>query len=798
MILYKETKGQFISDVLDGVISDKVEAAFMYHLGRTTAESEIRSWENSLRYMKDVVDTPDIPDSVSVAIEYQVPLTSKRVDFIIAGLNEEKEQNVVIVELKQWDSAIATDKPAIIKTRFAHGIAETTHPSYQAWSYAFMLENFCEAVREENISLNPCAFLHNYTFDGIIDHHNYSKYIKLAPLFSKHDLTNLRKFISDHIKYTSDEDILWKIENGRIAPSKQLADTMSSMLQGNPEFVMIDDQKVVYETAVDLAVKSKNDPKKRKRVLIVEGGPGTGKSVLAIQLLVRFINEGIATQYVTKNSAPRAVYEVKLSGSFRRSYINNLFVGSGSFVDAETDVLGALVVDEAHRLNEKSGLFSNKGENQIKEIINAARFSVFFIDDHQRIHIKDIGSKGLIKKIAEMMGAEVYVTDLKSQFRCNGSDGYLSWIDNTLQVRESANIRLSPEDYDFRVFDSPNAMYEAVRAKNENNKSRVVAGYCWNWESKRNPDAMDICLPDFSKQWNLNNRNIPWLIDPESFEQIGCIHTCQGLELDYVGVILGDDISFKDGRIITDVTKRAPSDQSVKGFKKMLKTDRNTALQQADEIIKNTYRTLMTRGMKGCYIFCTDKNLAEHFRACLVDPHKIEQTKRYKDTETEQREYSAIRIEPDINDSAKYKDFLPLYSLKAACGYFGEGEDVEIDGWVRVENKKLNKLMFVVRAIGNSMEPRIKDGDLCIFRANPPGSREGKIVLVQLYDRFDPDTHGSYTIKEYHSKKSYHDDGSWSHNSITLKPLNNDYNTITIDSSEEGYSIIAEFIDLAK
>ena len=582
------------------------------------------------------------------------------------------------------------------------------------------------------------------------------------------------------MRYCSPEDIIWKIDNGKLRPSKQLADSLTSMLKGNDEFVMLDDQKVVYESAVYLAKKAQEG---KKQVLIVEGGPGTGKSVLAVNLLVNLTANGIASQYVTKNSAPRAVYSVKLSGSYKRSYINNLFVGSGNFIETIPNTMGALIVDEAHRLNMKSGMFSNLGENQIKEIIKTARFSVFFVDDCQRIHMKDVGSVQYIKLCAEEMGADVHLEHLCSQFRCNGSDGYLSWLDNALQIRQTANIRLTEEDYDFRIFDSPTEMFNAIKEKNEtNNKSRVVAGYCWDWKSKQDHRAYDIEIPQFffRKQWNFNS-NEPWLIGERSIDQIGCIHTCQGLELDYVGVIIGLDMVYENHRVVTDGFKRSPNDQSLKGFRAMMARQPKEALQAADSIIKNTYRTLMTRGMKGCYIYCCDPALAEHFRELMAEKH----------TEAEE-----IRIEPVVNDDVKYIDFLPVYSLKAACGYFGEGEEVNELGWIQAEGVgKLNRNMFVVQATGHSMEPRIHDGEFCVFRANPAGSRQGKIVLVQHYNYYDSDYSGAYSIKEYHSSKSYDEFGNWQHEKIELTPLNKDYNPIVINADNaEEFRVIGELV----
>lgn len=780
MIIYRATKKQFVEDVFNNTIADNIDEAFFEHLGRHTSPNEVRSWQNSMQYMFKVVDTPELPDEAGVAIEYQIPLTAKRVDFIISGLNAQKKAQLIIIELKQWEDAEPTQKPGIVVTRFQNGKAEVAHPSYQAWSYAYMLSNYNLTIQENDVNISPCAYLHNYSPDGMINGKLYEDYVVKAPVFLKNDAARLQDYILRYVRYCSPEDIIWKIDNGRLRPSKQLADSLTSMLKGNDEFVMLDDQKVVYESAVFLAKKAQEG---KKQVLIVEGGPGTGKSVLAINLLVSLTGEGIASQYVTKNAAPRSVYSVKLSGNFKKSYINNLFVGSGTFIETMPNTMGALIVDEAHRLNMKSGMFSNLGENQIKEIIKTARFSVFFVDDCQRIHMKDVGSVRYIKQCAEEMGAEVHQEHLSSQFRCNGSDGYLSWLDNALQIRETANIRLTEEDYDFRIYDSPTEMFEEIKRKNQsNNKSRVVAGYCWDWNSKQNHAAYDIIIPQFGfrKQWNFNS-NEPWLIGDKSIDQIGCIHTCQGLELDYVGVIVGPDLSYKNNRVITDGFKRSPNDQSLKGFKAMVAKRPTEALQAADAIIKNTYRTLMTRGMKGCYVYFCDKALADHFRELMAEKPEMTQE---------------VRIEPIVNDDVKFIDFLPVYSIKAACGYFGEGEEVSELGWIRAEGiGRLNRNMYVVQASGHSMEPRIKDGDFCVFNRNIAGSRQGKIVLVQHTNYYDPDYSGAYSIKEYSSTKSYDLFGNWQHEKIELKPLNHEYSPIilTPDDADE-FRVIGEFV----
>lgn len=344
---------------------------------------------------------------------------------------------------------------------------------------------------------------------------------------------------------------------------------------------------------------------------------GTGKSVIAIQLLCDLIQKGYSANYVTKNSAPRNVYFEKLRESkYSLNYIKSLFKGSGAFIDVPNNYFDCLIVDEAHRLNEKSGMFKNKGENQIKEIIHSSRVSVFFIDENQKVTTSDIGSIELINKFAQEEGSAVYSGEdlrLVSQFRCNGSNGYLAFIDNLLEIRETANKQLDI-DYDIKVFDNPNEMRETLRKKNEiNNKARMLAGYCYDWVSQKREDenVFDINLENgFKAKWNFSSTNT-WAIDENSFEQVGCIHTSQGLEFDYVGVIIGQDLRYENNRVITDYTKRSKTDKSLSGIKK------TKNFQLADEIIRNTYRTLLTRGQKGCYIYCEDKALSKYIKKML-------------------------------------------------------------------------------------------------------------------------------------------------------------------------------------
>jgi uncharacterized protein len=612
MIIYQENKKSFLEDMLTNNIENKILSLLKDKTGGGVGESEINSWKNSLMYMNNVLIDTEIPDNSGIAIEFKIPQSSNRIDFIITGEDESNIEHAVIIELKQWDKAEKTELDGIVNTRFKSGPRDTTHPSYQAWSYASVLNSYNETVYEDKIQLKPCAFLHNYTDDGVISDLFYSEYIEKAPLFFKSDLLKLRQFIKQFVKKGDTKNIMYRIDNGKIRPSKSLADSLSKMLKGNQEFILIEDQKVVYQVALDLAKKSNSNC---KNVLIVEGGPGTGKSVVAINLLVQLTKNRKLINYVTKNAAPRAVYHAKLTGSMKKSDIENMFTGSGQFTTTERNTFDALVVDEAHRLNAKSGLYGNLGENQVKELIDSSKFSVFFIDEDQKVTWTDIGTKDEIEKWAEILNCKVHNLKLSSQFRCNGSDGYLAWLDNTLGINETDNKILDIEEYDFKIMNSPQELREKIFEKNLiNNKARIVAGYCWEWISKKNPNSYDIVIDDFKMRWNLGTDGMKWIIAPTSVNEVGCIHTCQGLETDYIGVIVGDDFIIRNGQVICNALERAKGDKSIRGYKSQFKTLPFETKIKADAIIKNTYRTLMTRGMKGCYVYFTDKETELYFK----------------------------------------------------------------------------------------------------------------------------------------------------------------------------------------
>ena len=611
MIVYEGNKRTFLDDVSNGLMVRKIEEMFDKLGIRKEQRAEMVSWKNSLPRMGNIISDNRIDDEVGVAVEFQIPFTSKRVDFMVAGKSDESD-NVVVIELKQWETCQATSRENVV-TAFTGGAnRDVAHPSQQAYSYAKLIQNFNESVEEENIDMIPCAYLHNYEEKNRdqICHPKYNDIINLSPVFLMENGKDLKDFLVKYVSKPSDKKLFEIIDHGKLKPSKSLQSAVGSILNGNQEFELVDEQLVAYSTILKLVQNSINS--EEKHTVIVKGGPGTGKSVIAINLLTKILNNGYSCCYVTKNSAPRAAFSQSLvKGKYTLSYLKGLFKGSGSFTETPNNTFDCIITDEAHRLNEKSGLFSNKGQNQIMEIIKSSKISVFFIDEDQVVTTKDIGSVSAIKNWAKKLESTVHCNkslELTSQFRCNGSDGYLAFLDDVLELRETANYNFFDLDYNIKIFDDPNEMKEELRKTNINNKSRMIAGYCYPWNSQKDKSKYDIFLENnFRAQWNFSTDG--FAIDPNSFEQVGCIHSTQGLEFDYVGIIIGLDLRYENGHVITDRFMRAKSDASIKGLKDNEKL--------GDRIIRNTYKTLLSRGQKGCYVYCEDKALSSYLKKRL-------------------------------------------------------------------------------------------------------------------------------------------------------------------------------------
>jgi uncharacterized protein len=611
MIIYNETSSNFLNHIYENKIGYVLKKNILTKMNKVVSGSELRSWENSLPQMAKVIRDADIKEDTHVLLEYKLPSSEKRIDFLVAGQDDQGKKNAVIIELKQWQKAKVSEGDGIVQTYLGGRERETVHPSYQASSYKRYLQNFNESLYSESssIQLHSCAYLHNYIMASIGEpllDKRYKSYLHESPLYFQFGDRELAKNIKKLVSKGNGQEIAESIEKGKIRPSKKLVETVGSLLKGNEEFVLLDEQKVAYEKVISKYNKFVQQPD-QKHVIIIKGGPGTGKSVIGLNVMSYMLNKKAYVEYITPNQAFREVLRKKLIGTSGHVEVRDLFKGSASYVHAPENHFDVLICDEAHRLKEHGHMKKKiEGENQVTQIIRSSRISVFFVDDFQMISKKDIGSVKEIEKEATRFGADIHTIELESQYRCSGSGNYISWLENILSNGKEP-MKLEG-DFDFKVMSSPHQLKEEIVDKRG---GRLLAGYAWDWNKTmvngKLPDDVVIEEHGFALPWNDPNR-IDWAIHPECSNQIGCIHTVQGLEMDCVGVIIGNDLGYNEESNQIIVRREAFKDKGAKPAK--------PKKGQADplvELVRNTYKTLMTRGMKGCYVYCCDRGLEKYF-----------------------------------------------------------------------------------------------------------------------------------------------------------------------------------------
>ena len=609
MIIFSCLKKEFDLYVKEGIISNKVYGAYKEKMGKKTKLNQIKSWANSLPMMSFILQ--DLPDNTGISIEFNIPLTSKRIDLVVSGYNLNREPVLLLFELKQWEViSDVKSEDAIIKTIISNKEKISLHPSYQVMCYAELLLNYNNYIDESHVHVIPLVYLHNYSFnnDDPLLLNKFKKYYTNAPIYGSNDKYMLRAIVNHYIKFGDDLKLIEYIDNSEVKPNKKLLDAIDKMIQDKKEYTLLDEQKVIAEAIKWEAKQAFTN--NQKSVVIVSGGPGTGKSVLAINLLGELLKLGLMGAYVSKNIAPRKVYKNSLVYNNEVS-IHELFKSSGYFFRDQENKYDFLLVDEAHRLQEKSGVHYNIGENQIKEIIHASKLTVFFVDEAQMVTLKDIGTISNIKYFAKLVHAKILEYELTSQFRCNGSDSYLDFVEHFLYNKKGS----CKFHFDFQVLDSPNELRDLIKLKNTHNNARLVAGFCWRRDAQQadNQEFTDIKIGDFEASWNLKHGE-PFATRKSAINEVGCIHNVQGLEFDYIGVIIGPDLKYENRKVVADYKKRANTEKSLYGLYVLMKQDKEYYECLADKIIRNTYRVLLTRGIKGCYVYACDHKLNEHLK----------------------------------------------------------------------------------------------------------------------------------------------------------------------------------------
>lgn len=619
MRLYAGMSTEFVRDTTHNRIAEKLTDAFVHYYRYRPSPGEIGSWRNSLRAMSLIVADAELDDQ-GVMLEYQLPMSSRRLDFLVCGKDREERDQAVIVELKQWDACEDSDADDLVRSWVGGRMRDVLHPSVQVGQYQRYLKDNNTAFHEEPdpVSLDACCYLHNYsTREGdVLLAPKFETVLAEYKLFDSARSEDLSAFLATRLSKGSGKTVLEKIEVGKSRPSRKLMEHLSATISEHAPWVLLDEQLVVYQK-IRRAVRRGLDDR-GKRVVIVNGGPGTGKSVLAVNLVADFLRSGINAQHATGSKAfTETIW--KILGTRAKSQFRYFH----HYRDAAQNSIDVLMCDEAHRIRETSNnrfmpATARSKRPQIDELLDAARTTVFFIDDRQVVRPGETGSTHYIKESALRLGCEVSQFELEVQFRCAGSEGFVNWVDNTLAIRPTANVLWTGREFfDFRILGSVQELEAAIHGRVEAGATaRLVAGYCWPWSK---PDAAGDLLPDvkigaWARPWNARpdagrlRKGIPpaplWAHEPGGIKQVGCVYTAQGFEFDYVGVIWGRDLTYRfdQQRWIGD--KSASHDNVVK-----------RSGERFTDLVKNTYRVLLSRGLKGCYVVFLDRETENFVRS---------------------------------------------------------------------------------------------------------------------------------------------------------------------------------------
>jgi DUF2075 family protein len=526
----------------------------------------------------------------------------------------------VIIELKQWEGATEAIDDERVSTWVGGAERDVLHPSAQVGRYRMYLEDTHTAFHQggQPIDLSACAYLHNYfpeEGDALVSE-VFRPLLERDPLFSADDVGGLKDFLTTQLEAGQGMDVLRRVDEGEYRPSKKLMEHVSSMIAGRPEYVLLDEQALAFKRVLECARDSVHH--RKNAVVIIKGGPGTGKSVIAINLMAELLREEYHAQYATGS---RAFTETLRKIIGKRGAA--LFKYFNSYLGAGKNAIDVLIADESHRIRKFShSRFTKKADRtdlpQIDELLHAAKVGVFFIDDRQIVRPSEIGSVEHIREHANAAGCRVFEYELETQFRCAGSAGFVNWVDNTLQVAKTANVLWdSTEDFDFQILPSPEAVEAAIRAKlREGFTGRMTAGYCWKWSDPR-PDGTlveDVVIDDYRRPWNAKSGSrrlapgIPkeslWATEAGGIDQVGCVYTAQGFEFDYAGVIFGPDLTY-------DMDQQRWVGHPEKSFDTPVKRAKEGFLS----MVKNTYRVLLSRGMKGCYVYFMDRETERFVRS---------------------------------------------------------------------------------------------------------------------------------------------------------------------------------------
>jgi DUF2075 family protein len=615
MILYEGTIETFNDDVMQNCVADRASEKYTLHYNRKPALSEYRSWQNSLPILNQAFRYADLKNN-KILLEYELPYSSQRIDVLLFGKSVDDTENIVILELKQWsnDGLKDSDSEGNVLVKYASW-REQPHPSLQVEGYYYHLKDFKKVFEEKNApTLSGSTYAHNYSRQNnpILFSEKFSEPIKKFPLFGKEDAIVLARYLKDKLQGGGGQLLFERFTGSPVRPSKRLLEHTSKMINEQQIFNLLDDQIAAYNSImhrVKMITKTKE-----KSLVIIKGGPGTGKSVIALEVMGELLRQGKKVMHATGSSAFTNTLR-HIVGARAKHFFKFFF----NFTKEPENSIDVLICDEAHRIRKDSNDYGvpaqfRSKDPQIDDLIRPAKLSIFFIDEHQIVRPKEQGSIALIKETAQKFGIKsenIAEFELQTQFRCSGSDAYLQWLDHILEVRDT-EITEFDSKMPLRIFDDPQEMYHEIQKRNleSNNKSRIVAGFCWPW-SNPNADGTlvnDVKIGDFEMPWEKKNQFWKWAIDKSGMDQVGTVYTAQGMEFDYIGVIFGNDLVYD----WTSNKWRAVPENS---FDSQIKRNNPELLNH----LKNVYRVLLSRAHKGVYIYFVDKETEKYFKSHLPE-----------------------------------------------------------------------------------------------------------------------------------------------------------------------------------
>ncbi|GAA3007076.1 DUF2075 domain-containing protein [Streptosporangium longisporum] len=599
----------------DSVAERRLSEVIAEHLRRTArinpSDAERRSWDRSLPVLaRDLVDAG--LGAVEMLVEYRLPLTSKRADVVLAGVDRRTGDDAyLVVELKQWSQAeLFEDDPNLV---LVGGVAgPRLHPALQVQTYCDYIVDFVGALEGRDDAVRGVAYLHNAADPDVEDLYGEAR-SERSRLFTKSRRGAFLDHLRERFAPESGAAAADRFLNSAIRPSKQLLALAAREIREREQFVLLDEQRLAYEIVLNTVGRARRAD--TKEVVVVTGGPGSGKSVIALSLLGELSRQGRAVLHATgSRSFTETLRRVPGKGS---TAVKSLFKYFNSFTSAGRNDLDVLVCDEAHRIRETSQnrytparLRSDR--RQIDELIDAARVPVFLLDEHQVVRPGESGTVAEIRAHAEGRGFRVHEIALDEQFRCGGSRAYEEWVLRLLGLQDGGPAPwLGDDHFAVSAARSPQELETLLRAKlDEGRSARMTAGFCWPWSEPAKDGTLvhDIRLDGWSRPWNVKGdravgeapASALWATQKGGFEQVGCVYTAQGFEYDWNGVIIGSDLVYRDGRLVT--VRSASKDPAL---------TRGTTDEQADRLIRNTYKVLLTRGMAGTYVWSVDARTQE-------------------------------------------------------------------------------------------------------------------------------------------------------------------------------------------